>query len=242
MSAIRIALLEDNPIDSLTIQMMLAEPITEEHQFVLVGVFERLSPLLLFLETNKVDIIIADIFMNYKAVGLELADELKKRSIKILFVSNTQDKAIFDEVQRRTHARFVGKPINMFTLHSSLLSIYEEEQRAKKYAIVDKQYLYLSGTGGQQEQVLFDDILYIESDGNYSLIFTTNKKYALKKSLVTLVENELADSFLRIHKRYIVNKVQIRAISESVVKIGDQLSLPIGKTYRKALSGFSKKY
>ncbi|AUD01306.1 LytR/AlgR family response regulator transcription factor [Spirosoma pollinicola] len=241
MSPIRIILLEDNPIDSLTIQIMLTELVDKEHQLDLVAVFETLTPLLVFLETNEVDIVIADIFMNNKPVGLSLFDYLKHRPISLLFVSNTNDKDIFLEAQRKSSFRFISKPINLFTLHANLYSIYEEMQRNRQYNLLAKQYLYLSGKGGQQEQVLFDDIVYIESEGNYCFVFTTAKKYALKKSLSKVLEEDLDVSFLRIHRAYIVNKSAIKQIGPLSIKVNEHVSLPIGRHYRKSLMEFARK-
>ena len=242
MPLIRIVLFEDNPIDSLTVQMMLAEPAVDAFQFHLLGVFETVSSLLLFLENNEVDILIADIFTNNKPVGLTLIDHLKHRPVSILFISNTHDKEIFAKVQRKPLLRFISKPIQLFTLHSTLCSIYEEKQRNKQYQFKDRRYLYLSGKGGQREQVVFDDIMYLESEGNYSFIHTLSKKYVIKKSLSQLIIDELTDDFLRVHKKFIVNKIYIKKIDETTIRLTDQLSLPIGKSYRKSLGDFVKKH
>ena len=151
MPLIRIVVFEDNPIDSLILQMMLTEPVIDGFKFQLLGIFEALPPLLAFLENNDVDILIADIFTNNKPVGISLIELLKHRSIPILFISNTHDKGVFAEVQSKPSLRFISKPIQLFTLHSSLCTIYEEKQRTKQYQFKDRHYLYLSGKGGQRE-------------------------------------------------------------------------------------------
>ena len=91
------------------------------------------------------------------------------------------------------------------------------------------------------KQVIFDDIMYIESEGNYSFVNTLSKKYVIKKSLSQLIVDELTDDFLRVHQKFIVNKIYIKIIDETTIKLNDHLSLPIGKSYRKSLLAFIKK-
>ena len=55
------------------------------------------------------------------------------------------------------------------------------------------------------------------------------------------IEEELpADQFIRIHKSYIVSVAYITAIRKSSVFV-DSLELPLGDTYREALTAITGK-
>jgi DNA-binding LytR/AlgR family response regulator len=89
-------------------------------------------------------------------------------------------------------------------------------------------------------KLFYDDVLYFEGYGEYVKVITQGKTYIVRESL-TEFENKLAqDSFLRIHKSYIVNLLKIQGFSSVHVLLKDN-ELPIGRIYReKAMSTLKK--
>jgi len=86
------------------------------------------------------------------------------------------------------------------------------------------------------DKVNFDDILWIKSDGNYSLIHTASNKYVVKKSLVKMSEFLPDGVFIRIHMKYIVlfSKIkQVDLLENTVIIEGEKI--PIGPRYRSEL-------
>lgn len=61
MKKINIVLLEDDPIDRIKIEIMIAEFTSNEYDFKLVKMFESPGLLLKFLETQTLDVIISDV-------------------------------------------------------------------------------------------------------------------------------------------------------------------------------------
>ncbi len=85
-------------------------------------------------------------------------------------------------------------------------------------------------SGYDQIRIMLDEILYIESSGNYMEFVLPNQKI-----LSRLTMNEVEDllpgySFVRIHRSYIVSKKQITKIEKNSVWI-KQTELPIGAAY-----------
>jgi DNA-binding LytR/AlgR family response regulator len=68
-------------------------------------------------------------------------------------------------------------------------------------------------------KVLFNDILYIEGLRDYIKIFTTTKTIVTKHLLASLQEMLPADSFLRIHRSYIVSISKIDSYNADVIEI-----------------------
>lgn len=241
MALIRIALLEDNQIDSMLLQMFLAEPPTDKHQFQLVGAFEAVDPLLETLQTTKVDLVLSDIFVQKRPIGLTLLEQLNRRFMPVILITNSLDTAVFETAQRMHCLRFLSKPLNQFTLHSAIDSVYNEAQLQRKYDFTDQKYIYLRGRGGNRNQVLFGEITHIESDRNYCYIYTITGKYAVKQSLIKLLTHELDDRFIRVHQRFAVNKAFIKQVADTHLVISDKLQLPMGKSYQKLVLDFTKK-
>ena len=91
-------------------------------------------------------------------------------------------------------------------------------------------------TGNVLEKVNFDNILWIQSDGNYNMIFTANKKFVVKKSLIKMSEILPNKLFVRIHMKHIVpiNKIEKIDLLENLVIIeGNKIA--IGPRYRSDL-------
>lgn len=81
-------------------------------------------------------------------------------------------------------------------------------------------------------KVDLNEILYIESVGDYNKIITTEKVYVTYQTLKKLVGYLPEHEFARIHKSFIISIAKIDRIIGNQVKIKDQ-AIPIGQTYRK---------
>lgn len=82
------------------------------------------------------------------------------------------------------------------------------------------------------------DILYILASGYHSEIYTANKKYVLRESLVNLMTIIDSDLFFRIHRSAIVNVNYVKELvhseySEVDVKMTDDKLLHISKSHKK---------
>lgn len=87
-------------------------------------------------------------------------------------------------------------------------------------------------------KVPIKDVLWIRTEGNYSIIHTITKKYILKLSLKKVLEQLPKDYFIQIQRAYIVAlpKIQDIDIGSSEVIINKE-RLPLGRNYRDALFG-----
>lgn len=81
------------------------------------------------------------------------------------------------------------------------------------------------------ERIYFDDILYIEAMQNYVTIFTHKGKYITLLYLKTVEQNLERQSFIRVHKSYIVPIQKIDAIENNEIII-QSFRIPIGRSYR----------
>ena len=91
-------------------------------------------------------------------------------------------------------------------------------------------------------KVFLDDITYIESYKDYIVIHRQNEEDLKVKYAISSVENMLPqNSFLRIHRSFIVSTQKITAFTNNDVEIGKK-ELPVGRSYTdvfKKLTGDS---
>ncbi|NJC25301.1 LytR/AlgR family response regulator transcription factor [Neolewinella antarctica] len=92
--------------------------------------------------------------------------------------------------------------------------------------------------GTTYRKVPLDEILFIEADGNYAHVQTTDKRYAVKRSLATIAEKLTNPAFLRVSRGILLNFNRITSLSfaDGAVKIGDR-ELKMGKTYYPDIRG-----
>lgn len=80
------------------------------------------------------------------------------------------------------------------------------------------------------ERICFHDILYIEAMQNYVTIYTDKGKYITLLYLKTVEEKLNKQSFIRVHKSYIVSIPKIEAIENNEIIIRSS-RIPISRNY-----------
>ncbi len=94
-------------------------------------------------------------------------------------------------------------------------------------------------TGKKLYAVLFSEILFIEGQGDYIRIHTSQKKLMVHDTIKNFLESLPAEEFMRIQKSFVVNLKQIEFIEGNQVSIGGQ-TIPVSPANRdELLSRFS---
>jgi DNA-binding LytR/AlgR family response regulator len=95
-------------------------------------------------------------------------------------------------------------------------------------------FLYLR-VDRKMVKILFNDILYIESLKDYIKIVTANKTIVIRHSISSLEEMLPKNSFLRIHRSYIVAIDKIDSFNGETIDIAEN-ELPIGRLFKHDVS------
>ena len=81
------------------------------------------------------------------------------------------------------------------------------------------------------ERIYFDDILYVQGLQNYVTIYTRKGKYITLLYLKNVEENLNKDTFIRVHKSYVVSISKIESIEGNEIII-QSARIPISRNYR----------
>ncbi|MBV5343582.1 LytTR family transcriptional regulator DNA-binding domain-containing protein, partial [bacterium] len=84
---------------------------------------------------------------------------------------------------------------------------------------------------------MVSDIVYIQSDGDYVQIFTSNGKYLKEQTMKSLEESLPTSLFARVHRTCIVN-IQAIARVELYDKQSQQLTLKNGHQLKVSQAGY----
>ena len=81
------------------------------------------------------------------------------------------------------------------------------------------------------------DLLYLEADHVYTKVFryekgvVARKEILVRKSLNEFTEELPGNSFIRVHRGFIVNLKHVEEVGATYVKVGG-VNIPIGRTFR----------
>jgi DNA-binding LytR/AlgR family response regulator len=74
----------------------------------------------------------------------------------------------------------------------------------------------------QIEKVFYDDLLYAEAMLNYVMLHTNAKKMMVYVTIKNLEEQLPTNTFIKVHKSFIVNKTKIKSIEGNILDIGNK--------------------
>lgn len=224
MKKLKCIIVDDEPVA----RKIIREFVQQINYLQLVGEFENAFKTENFLKHEHVDLVFLDIEMP-KLSGV---DWLKKSDVKPLVILTTAFTKYALEGYELDIIDYLLKPI-------SFNRFLKAVQKAKDFISiknnsdeVNPSWLFIR-SDKRIEKIELDDILYIESTGNYINIHTKDKSIVAYLTLKT-IETELSPSgFIKIHQSFIVSFSKIEAIEGNTVKLNNKL-LPISRSYRDA--------
>jgi two-component system LytT family response regulator len=189
------------------------------------------------LSNESIDIVFSDIDMP-ELSGMGLLKSIKSPPIFIFITSFSEYAA---EGFNLDALDFIVKPATFERLLKASTKAIEYLDLKKSVASNGNQnfiaenenYFYIKETKGFT-RLNFDEVIYMESMGDFSKIYTPTEKHITLINLKNL-ERQLPGSFLRVHKQYIINLNQIATIANNEVLLNHNYVVPISLSNRHEL-------
>jgi DNA-binding LytR/AlgR family response regulator len=86
---------------------------------------------------------------------------------------------------------------------------------------------------GQLVTIPVNRVWYFKSFGNYIKIITDSKTLITKQTTNEMEHLLPTDTFIRIHKSFIINMTKIQCVGENEIVMINQIKIPIGKTFKR---------
>jgi DNA-binding LytR/AlgR family response regulator len=178
------------------------------------------------LSSGTVDLVFLDIEMPHKT-GINFLKEFPDKSFLVIITTAYPNHAL--ESYELNVLDYLLKPIAIerFLVACNKAWQYFEKERHKKADT----YFFVKAEG-RIEKIEYENILYIESLGNYLTLYLTEGKMIVYLTLHGLLEQLPKDEFIQIHKSYIINKSKIKRIENNTIII-DKHTIPIGQKMKE---------
>ena len=213
---LRMLLADDDPVFLSKLERLLTQYAAQQQRKVWIDAYPRddLSGFVL----QSYDIAFLDIQME-NVDGLTLAKELRQRNRKTALFFITNYEGYQDNAMDLQALRYFKKPFEPERLIAGL-------DKALEYidgAYVDV-FLY---SGGVQQRVLVDEILYLTLDGRKVAIQTVKSRFLVTGKLEEWMERFPHTFFRQPHKSFLVNLHYVERYAYSELQMSDGTRIPI---------------
>jgi two-component system LytT family response regulator len=191
----------------------------------LVSTFDNGIDALIYLKSNKVDLLFLDIKMD-ELSGIQLL-ETAKISSEVIITTAFNEYALKGYDLNVTD--YLLKPFTFERFFQAIEKV--QNNLSKKEATIEKKFIFVK-TEYRLEKVLLTDILYVEGMGDYRRIHTYDKRIMTLQTFKDFEQEIPPEIICRVHKSFMVSLSKIDSIERDRIKIKDAV-IPISDTYKK---------
>lgn len=191
------------------------------------GHFPDVKSALEYLNSNTVDLLFLDVEMP-GATGFELLDNLAYKP-KVILTTSKEEYA-YNAFQYNV-TDFLKKPFSYNRFIDALNKVFGEKSiNPSDRNTTAGDHIFIK-SDGKLIRLKNDDILFIESMGDYVKFVTRDKKYVSYNSIKNLEAKVNKEYFMKVHRSYIINLLKIDDIRENDLFING-IEIPISKNLR----------
>ncbi|WP_109301055.1 LytTR family DNA-binding domain-containing protein [Aquimarina sp. AU474] len=238
MSILQCIIADDEPIA----RQILENYIQSIPNLELVASCKNAFEVMEILQKETVDILFLDINMP-KLSGLSLLKTLQTKP-NVIITTAYPEHAV--EGFALSVTDYLLKPFSLERFIQAVLKVQQNKEVVRQeITTIEEKEVIKSIFIKSDKKILklnFDDIFYVEAYGNYIKIYTDNM--VLTPQTLSDFLSKIPDSFLRIHKSFVINFDHLKLIDGNQIILQNETKLPIGKSYRKdvldKISNFNK--
>lgn len=215
----RIAICEDDDLQRQNLKNHISKTLSEISSELKIYTFNS-GEELLKSDLENIDIYFLDIQMD-ELTGMDVAKIIRSTNdnCEIIFITSHID--YIQEGYKVRAYRYLLKPICYEDLKDNLLScITDIIKRKDNFLVIENK--------GLIENIVINDITYIEVIKSDIIIHTKNKSYNTKSRMKILEKDLLIHDFFRCHKSYLINMKHIQFIKKDIVTINNE-EIPVSK-------------
>jgi two-component system, LytTR family, response regulator len=188
-----------------------------------------------FLQKEKADLIFLDIKMP-DISGIDFLKSITNPPM-VIFTTAYSEHAVqsfeLDAID------YLLKPFSQSRFFKACNKAYEQHKFKNNTSNQSSPGSIFIKSGYEQIRIQLDEILYVESNGNYMQFVLPNRKILSRLTMNEAEELLPKLSFVRIHRSYIAAAARITRVEKSMVWI-NQTQLPVGAAYLHEIEKITK--
>jgi DNA-binding LytR/AlgR family response regulator len=243
-SEVRILIVED--------EFMISEDIAyrlSDFGYSVEGIATSAEQALDILENGQVDLALLDVNIEGDMDGIELSGIIaSKYKIPFIFLTSLANNTTVNRAKVSNPSAYLLKPFNdrqvQIAIEMALTNFAENTTAKETDTQIDQQEnaapiiqmkdsLFLKKET-HFDRVKFDDIYYLSADSSYTTIYTRSGNYIYSCLLKKFFEKMPPETFVRVHRSYIINVNHITGFEGNYLYLGE-LKIPVSKAIRDEL-------
>lgn len=191
---------------------------------------------------TDLDLVLLDIHLAGEKNGIWLAQQIRAhKELPIVYLTAFGDDQTLKEIVDTQPNGYLMKPYNVPTLLTTITIAIESfakqneasSQNGGETTISLGNTIYIKDSH-IRVKLAIDEILYIQSDGNYLNVFLANKRHVIRSKLSDFLKKLNSNLFERVHQRYAVNVTKIDQVGAEHITI-QSVDLPVHSKYKTKL-------
>ncbi len=217
------------------------------NEIEVIATFTEPEKALHYIKNTDFDCLFLDVEMPTMD-GFQFLEKLEKKDFAIVITTAYNEYAI--KALKKEAIDYLLKPIDTDDLKETIAKIKRYNSRIVSSDKFERILLNFNNklnnkritinTDGKLVFLEPNDILYVESDGNYSTLYLLeNKKIVLTKKLKEVSELLPSDYFFRIHNSYIINLNKIKEFikTDGYVVLENNKKIPVSRQRKSDFLG-----
>jgi two-component system LytT family response regulator len=210
--------------------MELDNLVQADLRFERVGLAKSIHQLDELVQRNEVQLVFADIKIGQDNF-LDYWNQLTRKT-EIIIVTAYPEFALKAFEHEAIH--FITKPIKAEKVYTAIERAYRKI--SLNITTTELTFFFLQTGKNKYTRLTFDEILFVEADGEYlKIILADSREILVFKRLKTLLQELPKKLFKQIHRSYIINLSQIDSIDFHEVTFKGNKKVPVGKTFKSTI-------
>ncbi|MCM4155507.1 LytTR family DNA-binding domain-containing protein [Gramella sp. AN32] len=184
----------------------------------LMGSFENPLDAMSLLKSEQIDLLLLDIQMP-EIKGTDFARLISPKT-KIIFTTAYSEYAL--EGFEINALDYLLKPITFQRFLSAIEKYPLKDENPANHLIIKSGY--------DLHKVLVENIIFIKSDSEYVQYHLENGQKLMANQSLSKLEKSLPDSFLRVHRSYIINRQKVSGLKDRMLLLSD-IEVPVSDSY-----------
>lgn len=216
--------------------------------YAIAGIADNFDSAISLFAANLPDLVLLDINIKGDKNGIDIATTINNSvPTPFIFVTAQTDADTLQKAKNTFPSAYLVKP---FTTNHLTVSIdlalhnfaYQKRGTTEKSIVngvgEEEENIYLNQDfvfikdGHTYIKINQNEVLMIESEGNYIKIHTFEKRYLIRCTINKAIEKMKQTYFVRVHRSFCVNINRVTKFDEHYITL-EHVKVPIGRNYRE---------